>query len=97
MTRMVTRHLVLAFLPLALGFAAGWWLGTQQRGCAGLVGPLFAAKCTRVQMQYQLWFQIAGTALGGFLAAVIGIWLERRRTRRAPPPPPPSAPAEPAP
>ena len=95
MTRMVTRHLVLAFLPLALGFAAGWWFGTQQQGCSGLVGPLFAAKCTRVQMQYQLWFQTAGTALGGFLAAVIGIWLERRRTRREPPPP--AAPAEPAP
>lgn len=91
MTRMVTRHLVLSFLPLGLGFAAGWWFGTQQQGCAGLVGPLFAAKCTRVQMQYQLWFQIAGTALGGFLAAVIGIWLERRRTRRAPPPAAPTS------
>ncbi|HEY7686227.1 MAG TPA: hypothetical protein VH833_09010 [Gemmatimonadales bacterium] len=94
MTRMVTRHLVLSFLPLALGFAAGWWFGTQQQGCAGLVGPLFAAKCTRVQMQYQLWFQIAGTALGGFLAAGIGIWLERRRTRRSATP---AANAEPAP
>ena len=94
MTRMVSRHLVLAFLPLALGYAAGWWLGTQQRGCAGLVGPLFAAKCTRVQMQYQLRFQIAGTALGGLLAAGIGIWLERRRTRRAVTPA--AAPAEPA-
>jgi hypothetical protein len=83
MTRMVTRHLVLAFLPLLLGFAAGWWFGTQQQGCGGLVGPLFAAKCTRIQMQYQLWFQIAGTALGGLLAAGMGILLERRRTRRA--------------
>jgi hypothetical protein len=41
-------------------------------------------------MQYQLWFQTAGTALGGLLAAGIGIWLERRRTRRAAAPAAPS-------
>jgi len=92
--RMVTRHLVLAFLPLLLGVAAGWWFGTQQQGCGGLVGPLFAAKCTRVQMQYQLWFQTAGTALGGLLAAAAGIWLERRRVRRAATPVAPAMPTE---
>jgi hypothetical protein len=90
MTRMVTRHLVLAFLPLLLGVAAGWWFAWQQHGCGGLVGPLFAAKCGRIQMQYQLWFQTAGTALGGVLAAGAGIWLERRRTRRVTPPPAPT-------
>ena len=83
MTRMVTRHLVLAFLPLLLGVAAGWWFAWQQRGCGSLVGPLFAAKCGRIQLEYQLWFQTAGTALGGLLAAGAGIWLERRRTRRS--------------
>jgi len=83
MTRIVARHLVLSFLPLLLGVAAGWWFASQQRGCGGLVGPLFVAKCTRVQMQYQLWLQTAGTAAGGLVAAGVGIWLERRRTRRA--------------
>jgi len=83
MPRMLTRHLVLAFLPLLLGVAAGWWFASQQHGCGSLVGPLFAARCTRIQMQFQLWFQTAGTALGGFVAAGAGIWLERRRTRRA--------------
>jgi len=90
MTRMVTRHLVLAFLPLLLGVGAGWWFAWQQQGCGGLVGPLFAAKCGRIQVQYQLWLQTAGTALGGLLAAGAGIWLERRRTRRATPPPTPT-------
>lgn len=85
MTRMVTRHLMLAFLPLLLGVAAGWWFAWQQHGCGSLVGPLFAAKCGRIQAQYQLWFQTAGTALGGLLAAGAGIWLERRRVRRAAP------------
>jgi uncharacterized membrane protein YfcA len=33
-------------------------------------------------VQYQLWFQTAGTAAGGALAAVLGIWLERRRMKR---------------
>jgi hypothetical protein len=91
MTRIMLRHFVLSFLPLLLGVAAGWWFAWQQHGCGSLVGPLFAAKCGRIQAQYQLWFQTAGTALGGLLAAGAGIWLERRRTRRA------ATPAAPAP
>ncbi|MGH7614295.1 MAG: hypothetical protein ACREMW_09700 [Gemmatimonadales bacterium] len=91
MTRMVTRHLVLAFLPLLLGLGASTWFAWQQQGCGSLVGPLFAAKCGRIQAQYQMWFQTAGTALGGLLAAGAGIWLERRRTRRAATPVAPSS------
>lgn len=101
MTRIVARHVVLAMLPLAIGVGAGWVFAHQQPGCGSLVGPLFAAKCGRMLVQYQLWFQTAGTAAGGVLAAMLGIWLERRRTsgaarsRSAPPPaaPPPAPPA----
>ena len=82
MTRIVTRHLALALLPLVLGVAAGWVFASQQPSCGGLVGPLFAAKCGRIQVQYQLWIQTAGTLAGGLLAAAIGIWLERRRSKR---------------
>jgi hypothetical protein len=77
------RHIVLAFLPLAIGVGAGWAFAHGQPGCGSLVGPLFAAKCGRMLVQYQLWFQTAGTAAGGLLAAVVGIWLERRRELRA--------------
>lgn len=99
MTRIVARHLVLASLPLAIGVGAGWVFAHGQPGCGSLVGPLFAAKCGRMLVQYQLWFQTAGTAAGSLLAATVGIWLERRRTVRAaraaatPPPPPPTPPA----
>lgn len=88
MRRVVLRHAVLASLPLVLGLAAGWGFAWQQESCGRLVGPLFAAKCGRIQVQYQLLFQTLGTALGTLLAAAIGIWLERRRTRRAPAAPP---------
>lgn len=92
MRPIVTRHVVLASLPLVLGLVAGWGFAWQQQGCGGLVGPLFAAKCGRIQVEYQLWFQTMGTAFGALLAAVIGIWLERRRARRSPRPLPPPAP-----
>ena len=82
MRRIMIRHAILAALPLVLGVGAGLVFAWQQRHCGGLVGPLFAAKCGRIQAQYQLWIQTVGTALGCLLAALIGIWLEWRRTRR---------------
>jgi hypothetical protein len=94
--KIAMRHMVLAFLPLAIGVGAGWVFAHQQPGCGSLVGPLFAAKCGRMLVQYQLWFQTAGTAAGGALAAVLGIWLERRRMKRAArPAPAPDATAPP--
>ena len=98
MTKIVARHLILSMLPLVVGVGAGIVFAQQQHGCGSLVGPLFAAKCGRVLVQYQLWFQTLGTAGGGLLAALLGIWLERRRTKRAaraamapaPPPEPPT-------
>ena len=48
-----------------------------------MVGPLFSAKCGRMLVQYQLWFQTMGTAVGAALVASLGIWLERRRVRKA--------------
>ena len=82
MRRIVIRHVVLAALPLVLGVGLGWGFAWRLAHCGGLVGPLFAAKCGRIQAQYQLWIQTAGTALGSLLAALIGIGLEWRRARR---------------
>lgn len=82
MTRIVFRHIVLAFLPLAIGIAAGWVFINQQPSCGSLVGPLFSAKCGRMLVQYQLWFQTMGTGVGAALVASLGIWLERRRVRK---------------
>lgn len=81
MTRIVFRHFVLAFLPLAIGIAAGWVFINQQPSCGSMVGPLFSAKCGRMLVQYQLWFQTMGTGAGAALVASLGIWLERRRVR----------------
>jgi hypothetical protein len=64
MRRIVLRHVVLASLPLVVGLTAGWGFAWQLENCTRLVGPLFAAKCGRVQVEYQLWFQTAGTVLG---------------------------------
>jgi hypothetical protein len=92
--RMVIRHLALALIPLVVGVAAGWVFAHGQPGCSSMVGPLFAPKCGRALAQYQLRFQTVGTAAGCLLSALIGIWLEWRRTARAaraaqaPPPPP---------
>jgi hypothetical protein len=82
MTRIVIRHIVLAFLPLAIGIGAGWVFINQQPSCGSMVGPLFSAKCGRMLVQYQLWFQTMGTGVGAALVASLGIWLERRRERR---------------
>lgn len=82
MTRIVFRHLVLAFLPLAIGIGAGWVFINQQPSCGSMVGPLFSAKCGRMLVQYQLWFQTMGTAVGAALVASLGIFLERRRVRK---------------
>jgi hypothetical protein len=96
MTRIVARHLILASVPLVIGVGAGWVFAHQQPGCGSLVGPLFAAKCGRMLVQYQLWFQTLGTAAGCVLAAAVGIWLERRRMKRAArPAPAPDATAPP--
>ena len=95
--KVAIRHAVLAFVPLVIGVGAGWVFAHGQPGCGSLVGPLFAAKCGRTLVQYQLWFQTAGTAAGCLVAALVGIWLEARRTVRAaraaqvtPPHPPPT-------
>lgn len=50
-----------------------------------MVGPLFASKCHGRQLEYQLLFQTAGTAIGTLIAALIGFWLELRRRRVVPP------------
>lgn len=81
--RVAIRHVVLGFVPLVIGVIAGWVFAHRQPGCGSLVGPLFAAKCGRMLVQYQLRFQTIGTAAGGLLAALIGFWLERRRLSRA--------------
>ncbi len=93
--KIAMRHIVLAFLPLVIGVGAGWVFAHQQPGCGSLVGPLFAAKCGRMLVQYQLWFQMIGTAAGCVLAALLGIWLERRRMKRAARAPAPALPPAP--
>ena len=80
--RILTRHLILAFLPLALGVAAGWAFAQSQAGRGSLVGPLFAAKCGRIKAEYQLWVQTAVTAGVALVTASIGAVLEWRRERR---------------
>jgi len=82
MTRLVARHVTLTFLPVVTGIAAGWLFAARQPGCGSLVGPLFAAKCGRMLVQYQLWIQTGVTVALTALATAAGIWLERRRTRR---------------
>jgi hypothetical protein len=95
MTRLVVRHVTLTVLPSVIGVAAGMVFAGRQPTCGALVGPLFAAKCGRMLVQYQLWIQ-TGVTLGlAVLATMMGIWLERRRLKRAAlatiPPPPPAA------
>jgi len=79
--RIFLRHLLIALLPLVLGLAASWGFAFSQDRCGRLVGPVFAPKCHWIQLEYQLMFMMAGTALGCIVAATLGSWLELRRRR----------------
>ncbi len=79
--RIAVRHVLLGLLPLALGAAAGWSFAFVQEPCGGLVGFVLAAKCRGVQLEYQIWAQTGGTALGGLLAAWVGARGELARRR----------------
>ena len=81
--RVLIRHFAIALIPLALGLAAGWAFAFTQESCGRLVGPVFAPKCRWVQLEYQIMFHMAGTALGCVLAAMLGAWLELRRRAAA--------------
>lgn len=91
MTRLVARHVTLTCLPVVTGIAAGWVFAANQPTCGSLVGPLFASKCGRMLVQYQLWIQTGVSVAAALLTAVVGIWLERRRNRRPVPAAPPPA------
>ena len=80
MTRLA-RHVTLTVLPVVMGVAAGYVFAAMQPRCGSLVGPLFAAKCGRRLVQYQLWIQTGATLALATLAAAIGVWLERLRLR----------------
>ena len=82
MTRLVARHVTLTLLPVVIGIASGYGFARQQPSCGSLVGPLFAAKCGRMIVQYQLLIQTGVTLALAVLATMIGVWLERRRTRK---------------
>jgi hypothetical protein len=90
--RIITRHVLLAALPLMAGVAAGWGFALTQSSCGDLVGPLLAPMCRGRQLQYQILFQAWGTAAGCALTAVLGIWLEMRRRRPPVGSEPPEAP-----
>ena len=83
--RIFFRHFAIALLPLVCGLAASWGfaysLVLTRSTCGRLVGPLFAPKCHWVQLEYQLGWQMAGTALGCLLATWLGTVLELRRRR----------------
>jgi hypothetical protein len=75
------RHFLIALLPLIFGLAAGWGFAFSQHSCGRLVGPVFAPKCHWMQLEYQLLFQMAGTAFGCLVAATVGTRLELRSRR----------------
>jgi hypothetical protein len=79
--KVMFRHFFVALLPLVFGLAASWGFAFSQNTCGRLVGPVFAPKCHWIQLQYQLGFQSAGTALGCLVAAWLGAWLELRGRR----------------
>jgi len=79
------RHFFIALLPLVFGLAAGWGFAFSQHTCGRLVGPVFAPKCHWIQLEYQIGFMMAGTALGCVVAATLGSWLELRRRRAVQP------------
>ena len=75
------RHLLIAAVPLACGITTSYGFARAQGSCGALVGPIFAAKCHGRQLEYQLLFQTAGTALGVLIGAFMGFWMELRRRR----------------
>ena len=79
--RVLVRHFLIALLPLVFGLAASWGFAFSQNSCGRLVGPVFAPKCHWIQLEYQIMFMMAGTALGCVVAATLGSWLELRRRR----------------
>jgi hypothetical protein len=83
--RVFLRHFFIALLPLVFGLGAGWGFAFSQHTCGRLVGPVFAPKCHWIQLEYQIGFMMAGTALGCVVAATLGSWLELRRRRAVQP------------
>src|SRR5258708_38915355 len=83
--RIVIKNLLIAALPLLLGFAAGYEFSHTRASCGSMAGPLFAAKCHGRVLQYQSKFQRFGTALGCGVAALIGAARElpARRARQS--------------
>jgi hypothetical protein len=79
--RIVVKNLLIAALPLLLGFAAGYEFSHTRASCGSMVGPLFAAKCHGRVLQYQMKFQMLGTALGCVFVALIGVVRELRARR----------------
>ncbi len=83
--RVLLRHFLIALLPLVFGVGAGWGFAFYQKyahnTCGRLVGPVFAPKCHWIQLEYQIMFMMAGTALGCVVSATLGSWLELRRRR----------------
>ena len=83
--KILPRHIILAAVPLVCGVVVSYGFAQTQGSCSALVGPLFASTCHGRQLEYQILFQTAGTALGTLIAAFIGAWLESRRRRFVPP------------
>jgi len=81
--KIFARHFVITLLPLLVGLGASYGFAFSQDKCGRLVGPIFAPKCHWIQLEYQLGFQMAGTALGCLIAVVVGASLERRSRRKA--------------
>ncbi len=79
--RILLKNLLIAALPLILGFATGYIFTHTRASCGSMVGPLFAAKCHGRVLQYQIQFQTVGTALGCVLVALIGVVRELRARR----------------
>lgn len=81
--KIFARHFIITLLPLLVGVAASYAFAYSQDKCGRLVGPIFAPKCHWIQLEYQLGFLMAGTALGCLIAALLGASLEHRSRRRA--------------